>query len=221
MYEWNGEETGITVPEIEDSKFYKNGNWASTSGYFRIKLLRKLSSLHLSIHDLNDNGVSGNIQGARKIDSKVKKYIEYVSSKNSNESPREEKEILSNMTEVEIEATLNAEDDSACYVYKEGLVKTRKINKEIVDKLKAFYKGQCQLCGETAGKEFGKEIVEAHHIEYFSLTQNNDASNIIIVCPNCHALIHKCNPVYNKKEYTFDFDGGRKLYIKYPGHLKK
>ena len=76
------------------------------------------------------------------------------------------------------------------------------------------------MCGSKVGAEFGKEIVEAHHIEYFSKTQNNDASNIIILCPNCHRLIHSCNPIYHKKEVYFEFDDGKKISIKNPGHLK-
>ena len=60
-------------------------------------------------------------------------------------------------------------------------------NKKIIDELKGIYKGQCQLCGTFAGKEIGADITEAHHIEYFSKTQNNDASNIIVLCPNSSA----------------------------------
>ena len=80
--------------------------------------------------------------------------------------------------------------------------------------------GECQLCGDNLGEAYGKEIVEAHHIEYFSKTQNNDSSNIIILCPNCHRLIHSCNPVYHKKDSFFEFENGKKIYIKNPGHLK-
>ncbi len=133
----------------------------------------------------------------------------------------EESAILAKMTEQEIEATLNANDDSACYVYREGLNKIRKINQKIVNDLKKHYKGQCQLCGQSVGKEFGKEIVEAHHIEYFSKTQNNSSSNIIIVCPSCHALIHKCNPYFNKKAFCYEFDNGINIELKIIGHLQK
>lgn len=108
----------------------------------------------------------------------------------------EEKSILSQMTGEEIEILFNAEDDTAGFLYKEELARVRKLNKHI------------------------KEIVEAHHIEYFSKTQNNDSSNIIILCPNCHALIHKCNPAYDKKTCSFKFDNGKSLSVKTKGHLK-
>lgn len=131
----------------------------------------------------------------------------------------EEKEILSKMTEEEIEALFNAEDDNAGFLYKEGLRKVRKLNKQIIDNLKKIYRGECQLCGQKLGEEYGKEIVQAHHIEYFSKSQNNDSTNIIILCPNCHALIHKCNPTYEKDTFSFKFGNGNKLKIKNIGHL--
>lgn len=124
------------------------------------------------------------------------------------------------MTEEEIEILFNAEDDTAGFLYKEELAKVRKLNKHIIDTLKKMYKGECQLCGGKVGEQYGKEIVEAHHIEYFSKTQNNDSSNIIILCPNCHALIHKCNPAYDKKTCSFKFDNGKSLSVKTKGHLK-
>lgn len=132
----------------------------------------------------------------------------------------EEQEILSKMTEEEIEILFNAEDDTAGFLYKEELAKVRKLNKHIIDTLKKMCKGECQLCGGKVGEQYGKEIVEAHHIEYFSKTQNNDSSNIIILCPNCHALIHKCNPAYDKKTCSFKFDNGKSLSVKTKGHLK-
>ena len=148
----------------------------------------------------------------------VKKLLNYIFQ--GSILSQEEKEILSKMSEEEIEATFEAEDVSSCFVYKERLKKIRKLNKQIVDDLKKIYKGQCQLCGQKVGENFNTEIVQAHHIEYFSKTQNNDASNIIILCPNCHALIHKCDPKYDKETFTFNFDNGIFISIKNVGHLK-
>ena len=35
---------------------------------------------------------------------------------------------------------------------------------------------------------YGSHIVEAHHIDYFVSSLNNDASNQLIVCPNHHSI---------------------------------
>ena len=131
----------------------------------------------------------------------------------------EEQEILSKMTEEEIEALFNAEDETAGFLYREGLIKIRKLNKQIIDNLKKVYKGECQLCGQNLGEQYGKEIVQAHHIEYFSKSQNNNSTNIVILCPNCHALIHKCNPIYERATFSFKFDNGNNIKIKNIGHL--
>lgn len=127
---------------------------------------------------------------------------------------------ISGLTELEIEMVFNEETETAGYAEKFGLIKTRQLNQQVIIDLKKRYNGQCQLCGATVGREFGKNIVEAHHIDYFSKSQNNNRSNIVVLCPNCHSLIHKCNPSYNKEQCSFVFSGGivKKLLI--PGHLK-
>lgn len=132
-----------------------------------------------------------------------------------------EKTAIIHLTEPEIESALNEESETAGYAEKFGLIKTRQLNQKIISDLKRYYKGQCQLCGSNIGSEFGKEIVEAHHIEYFSKTQNNNKSNIVILCPNCHSLIHACDPNYDAKLYSFIFNNGKKMQLRIPGHLKQ
>ena len=44
-----------------------------------------------------------------------------------------------------------------------------------------------QFFGEL-GKGF---LFEARHIDYFTHSQNNDSTNIIIISPNYHRIIHK------------------------------
>ncbi len=160
--------------------------------------------------------------GARKLSEETETYIE-KSAKTSiifKELNHEEINQLTSMSETELEAALEAKDESAGYIYKETISKVRKINQKIIDDLKMHYKGECQICGARVGCDFGEEIVEAHHIEYFFQTQNNDSSNIIVLCPNCHRLIHRCDPVYHKKELCYEFENGKKIFIKNPGHLK-
>ena len=54
-------------------------------------------------------------------------------------------------------------------------------------------------------------LVEAHHIDYFTTSQNNDTTNIIIISPNYHRIIHKNNPVFNRKKFQFEFPNGELL----------
>ena len=34
-------------------------------------------------------------------------------------------------------------------------------------------------------------LFTSHHIDYFTRSQNNDSTNIIIISPNYHRIIHK------------------------------
>lgn len=108
------------------------------------------------------------------------------------------------LSEEELEQIINFSDPDATIevVTKET---TRRIcNTAIVHRLKKLYKGQCQLCGTKPLSEFDVDICEAHHIEHYSETQNNDTSNIIILCPNHHRLLHKLRPVFNRYAMTFE-----------------
>ncbi len=80
-------------------------------------------------------------------------------------------------------------DESATIFASERIVKIRKLNKKIGDNLKLLYNYRCQICGRQIGEEYGSHIVEAHHIDYFVQSLNNDSQNQLIVCPNHHSII--------------------------------
>ena len=42
-----------------------------------------------------------------------------------------------------------------------------------------------------------QDVFEAHHIEYFTKSLNNDTSNIIIVNPSFHRIIHQASDLQN------------------------
>ena len=101
------------------------------------------------------------------------------------------------------------------------LVNRRKLNKTILDSLKERYSHKCQVCGFSAFDEFGVSIAEAHHIEPFSLAQNNTPENIMILCPNHHSLIHKAKGNLSKDCSSIEYSNGIKEPVLYPGHLVK
>ena len=73
----------------------------------------------------------------------------------------------------------------------------------------------------NAFRGFNADISEAHHIAYFSDSQNNDSSNIIILCPNHHRLIHKLNPKFDYNRGCFVFSENSELRIELDFHLMK
>lgn len=129
-------------------------------------------------------------------------------------------EVIKDITEDEFERIINAKDSSSRIEYRSSSTQSVRVyDRSIISGLKALYKGQCQLCGCLPLPSFDYDISEAHHIEYFSKTQNNDASNIIIICPNHHRIIHKLNPIFNKEKLEYIFPDGTILRIKLNCHI--
>ena len=121
-----------------------------------------------------------------------------------------------------LEKFLNFEDESGYtgYAFTNGFKKIRIYKRRVITELKSRYKGTCQICG--FGFKLGEyeiDITEAHHIEYFAKSLNNKKTNLIILCPNHHTLIHRTNPVYDQQKKLFMLPNGKELEIKYNHHL--
>lgn len=74
--------------------------------------------------------------------------------------------------------------------------------------MKLLYEYQCQICGRFIGKQYGAHVVEAHHIEYFVESLNNDSNNQLIVCPNHHSIIHEVNPIFERENLVYIYPNG-------------
>ena len=111
-------------------------------------------------------------------------------------------------------------DKTASIEEKQRLVKYRKIDRSIIITLKKFYGYRDEISGEKIGDEYGESVDEAHHIDYFTRSQNNDSTNIIIISPNYHRIIHKNNPRFNRKKFQFEFENGEVMRLKLYDHLK-
>ena len=108
------------------------------------------------------------------------------------------------------EASFNydIQDDKTSMLETERIVKIRKLNKKIGDNLKLLYGYRCQICGRLIGEEYGSHIVEAHHIDYFVTSLNNDSKNQLVVCPNHHSIIHDVDPVFDRKRLQYIYSNG-------------
>ena len=110
-------------------------------------------------------------------------------------------------------------DKCATIFAAERIIKIRKLNKKIGDNLKLLYEYHCQICGRHIGEEYGSQIVEAHHIEYFIHSLNNDSQNLIIVCPNHHSIIHDTNAVFNRSKLLYLYPNGKQEGFALNRHL--
>lgn len=99
-------------------------------------------------------------------------------------------------------------DPGASVEEKNQIAKVRKLDRSIGNNLKQLYGYRCQICGKLIGEEYSAHVVEAHHIDYFVKSLNNDASNQLIVCPNHHSIIHDVNPVFDRKRKLYVYKNG-------------
>ena len=120
---------------------------------------------------------------------------------------------------VENEIEYEMEDKSSGIEKKLQIVKIRKLNRKIGENLKLLYGYRCQICGQVIGEKYGSHIAEAHHIDYFVNSLNNDANNQMIVCPNHHSVIHDANPVFDRRRMVYRFDNGVEERIILNKHL--
>jgi len=125
----------------------------------------------------------------------------------TNDEISETLRLVKDKNEMQVEGLLAMKDDASVFT-RERTIKIRKLDKSISDRLKQIYKYQCQICGLAIGKKYGATIIHSHHIDYFSTSLNNNADNILIVCPNHHSIIHSVNPVFDRTANQYIYPNG-------------
>lgn len=123
------------------------------------------------------------------------------------------------LSEEDFETIINRTDPTAGYKHVTRLQKVRDLDVSIGNSLKRVYGYRCQMTGELVGDKYGVQTVEAHHILPFTESLNNDTSNIIILSPNYHRIVHKAKPFFNKNTLSFEFPNGLVEKIKVNKHL--
>lgn len=102
---------------------------------------------------------------------------------------------------------------------REQVVRIRRLDRSIGESLKRLYKYRCQICAENFGKVRGVDTAESHHIMAFVKSLNNDSENLLIVCPNHHTVIHKAQPVFDRKRLIFAYPNGFEEGLQLNKHL--
>ena len=113
-----------------------------------------------------------------------------------------------------------AVDPDAGIVTTVGARKVRRLSRAVGDGLKLLYDYRCQVCGQKIGTAYGSNLIHAHHIDYFVKSMNNDAVNVLVVCPNHHAVIHDRNPEFDRKKLVYRYPNGYVEGLKLNRHLK-
>ncbi|SEA60798.1 hypothetical protein SAMN04515656_1165 [Eubacterium aggregans] len=116
---------------------------------------------------------------------------------------------------------LSKEDGSTGIVEKVGVRKYRHLNAAIGQDLKVLYGYRCQICGAHCGEAYGVKVAEAHHIDYFVKSLNNNASNQMILCPNHHRIVHAAKPTFLRNERLWVYPNGLREGLTLDVHLVK
>ena len=131
----------------------------------------------------------------------------------------EVKSEVGTLTELDFETFEPREDKNAGIKMLTRLQKVRQLDRSIGDSLKQLYDYRCQMTGEKVGYEYGAQVVEAHHIIPFTESLNNDTTNIIILSPSYHRIIHKAKPIFDHEQLAFCFPNGLIEKVKLNKHL--
>ena len=126
---------------------------------------------------------------------------------------------ISTIPELDFETFEPREDKLASIKHLTRVQKVRMLDRSIGDSLKLLYDYHCQMTGEKVGEQYSTMVVEAHHIVPFTKSVNNDTSNIIIISPNYHRIIHKVKPEFDRDRLAFCFQNGLVEKVKLNKHL--
>lgn len=102
---------------------------------------------------------------------------------------------------------------------KPGIRKVRRLKRHIIQSLKARYNGKCQICGFSSLAEHGVDVSEGHHIDHFTKSKDNRPTNLAILCPTHHSLVHALDAVLDRETKEFVGSNGRKLPLVVNYHL--
>ena len=94
-------------------------------------------------------------------------------------------------------------------------------NRQLVEELHGRYLGRCQLCAFDSPIVYGVPSAESHHIVYLSRSGADHLSNMVLLCPNHHTVIHKTNAIFDYARLAFLFTNGRTEPLCINTHLKQ
>ena len=85
------------------------------------------------------------------------------------------------------------------------LTEVVKRDRDLVEQLREIYLGECQICGWAPRRNYGAELCEAHHIRWLSRGGSDDLGNLVLICPNHHRAIHRCDAPFDFARNAFVF----------------
>lgn len=88
-----------------------------------------------------------------------------------------------------------------------------------VETLQAMYQGRCQVCLFDPRVRYGHRLCHGHHIQWLSRGGEDDLANMVLLCPNHHAAVHRDDAPFNYRGHTFTFSNGLAETLQINEHL--
>lgn len=94
-----------------------------------------------------------------------------------------------------------------------------KRNRTLVEQLRDLYEGQCQICRWDPVDTYSEDLCEGHHIQWLSRGGEDRFDNLMLICPNHHRAIHRCDAPLDYEDLAFDF-GTHRERLRLDRHLQ-
>jgi 5-methylcytosine-specific restriction protein A len=92
-------------------------------------------------------------------------------------------------------------EERRAYLVEEVLRRDR----SLVEELRELYAGECQICGWAPLSRYGTNLCEAHHVRWLSRGGDDVLTNLVLICPNHHRAIHRCDAPFDFEVNSFVF----------------
>lgn len=78
-------------------------------------------------------------------------------------------------------------------------------NRQFIKDLQELYDGKCQICLWNPKSIYGENLCQGHHVHWLSRGGDDSKANMVLICPNHHAAVHKCDAPLDHSNMSFDF----------------
>jgi hypothetical protein len=96
-------------------------------------------------------------------------------------------------------------EERARYLYQQATSR----NHELVQSLHDLYDGRCQVCAWEPRESYGHSLCHGHHLQWISRGGEDRLENLILICPNHHAAVHRCDAPFDFDDLSFVFPDHR------------
>jgi hypothetical protein len=128
--------------------------------------------------------------------------------------------LLVSKDERAVEALLQAEPSGLVEERKRYLfLQAIKRDPKLVQSMRERYQGRCQICIWEPRALYGPDICETHHIQWLSRGGYDTESNMVLLCPNHHRAIHRCDAQFDWDRLGFVFSPERREELRLREHV--